>query len=242
MTRRGSRWPRACRRRRRRRQPAPATFHGRAGRRRSGGSRRRAPGRNRRTEHRRGSAASPWTSNDGRRRRAGLTHGRGSWSTRLAAGFVRACIPSADSTCRGRHRFVLVVPSACVDGDTERCRTGASRADPSPPRAGPEKVADGRETGHEVAALQRCPSDALARVSEHEGALEDARAGRGRGRPAGGEREAARTRLNGELACARGGRGSCVFLGHSLDLAGPSSPTTAVEALCPRGRPWPTLA
>ena len=76
-------------------------------------------------------------------------------------------------------------------------------------------------------------------LSELEGALEDARAGRGAAVLLGGDAGIGKTRLVSELAQRARAAGFVVLLGHSLDLAGTELPYHPfVEALRPWGQPW----
>ena len=76
-------------------------------------------------------------------------------------------------------------------------------------------------------------------LSELDGALEDARAGRGAAVLLGGDAGIGKTRLVSELAQRARAAGFVVLLGHSLDLAGTELPYHPfVEALRPWGQPW----
>ena len=76
-------------------------------------------------------------------------------------------------------------------------------------------------------------------LAELEGALDDARAGRGAAVLLGGDAGIGKTRLVSELAQRARAAGFVVLLGHSLDLAGTELPYHPfVEALRPWGQPW----
>ena len=76
-------------------------------------------------------------------------------------------------------------------------------------------------------------------LAELEGALDDARAGRGAAILLGGDAGIGKTRLVSELAQRARAAGFVVLLGHSLDLAGTELPYHPfVEALRPWGQPW----
>ena len=76
-------------------------------------------------------------------------------------------------------------------------------------------------------------------LAELEGALDDARTGRGAAILLGGDAGIGKTRLVSELAQRARAAGFVVLLGHSLDLAGTELPYHPfVEALRPWGQPW----